>query len=78
VPLLQYYDIDRHGAFSGHGLWDEAGPRETEPRTYPRLVRGGAGRPPQRADFSKRVPSNSTRTRAPPRLATLAYDADQA
>ena len=71
APLLPYNDIDPDTIkYLGTGLWDEPG-LGTEP-----ALAGGwyAAPPPQaRASFQKRF--NDTFHQAPPRLATLSYDA---
>jgi len=71
APLLPYYKIEPDKVhFLGTGLWDEPGMG-----TEPALVGGwyAAPAPGARADFEKRF--NDVYHRAPPRLATLAYDA---
>jgi len=71
APLLPYYKIDPEKVhFLGTGLWDEPGTG-----TEPALVGGwyAAPTPGARADFEKRF--SDVYHRAPPRLATLAYDA---
>ena len=71
APLLPYYKIEPDKVhFLGTGLWDEPGTG-----SEPALVGGwyAAPTPGARADFEKRF--NDVYHRAPPRLATLAYDA---
>jgi branched-chain amino acid transport system substrate-binding protein len=71
APLLPYYDIDSDKVhFLGTGLWDEPGLG-----TEPSLANGWYAAPPPtaRASFEKRF--RDLYRRAPPRLATLAYDA---
>jgi ABC-type branched-subunit amino acid transport system substrate-binding protein len=71
APLLPYYDLEPDKVhFLGTGLWDEPG-IGNEP-----ALNGGwyaAPAPAARADFEKRF--NELYHRAPPRLASLAYDA---
>jgi branched-chain amino acid transport system substrate-binding protein len=71
APLLAYYDVDPDKIhFLGTGLWDDPtlGTEST-------LVNGwyAAPAPEQRADFDRRF--RDAEGHAPPRLATLAYDA---
>lgn len=71
APLLPYYKIEPDKVhFLGTGLWDEPGIG-----SEPALVGGwyAAPTPGARADFEKRF--DDVYHRAPPRLATLAYDA---
>jgi branched-chain amino acid transport system substrate-binding protein len=71
APLLPYYDIDPDKVhFLGTGLWDEAGIG-----AEPALANGWYAAPPpaDRADFEQHF--KDLYHRAPPRLATLAYDA---
>jgi branched-chain amino acid transport system substrate-binding protein len=71
APLLPYYDVDPDKVhFLGTGLWDEAGLG-----SEPSLSGGWYAAPPPaaRADFERRFAE--TYRHAPPRLATLAYDA---
>jgi branched-chain amino acid transport system substrate-binding protein len=71
APLLAYYEVDPDKVhYLGTGLWDEPG-LGSEP-----ALNGGwyaAPPPAARADFEKRF--RDLYRRAPPRLATLAYDA---
>jgi branched-chain amino acid transport system substrate-binding protein len=71
APLFPYYDVDPDKVhFLGTGLWDDRS-IETEP-----ALNGGwyaAPPPAARADFEKRF--KDLYRHAPPRLATLAYDA---
>jgi ABC-type branched-subunit amino acid transport system substrate-binding protein len=71
APLLPYYDVEPDKVhFLGTGLWDEPG-IGNEP-----ALNGGwyaAPAPAAREDFEKRF--REFYHRAPPRLATLAYDA---
>jgi branched-chain amino acid transport system substrate-binding protein len=71
APLLPYYDVDPDKVhFLGTGLWDEPGLG-----TEPALDNGWYAAPPPaaRADFERRFVQ--LYHHAPPRLATLAYDA---
>ncbi|MBV8538342.1 MAG: penicillin-binding protein activator [Alphaproteobacteria bacterium] len=71
APLLPYYDVDpAQVRFLGSALWED--PRVTR---EPALNGGWFAAPPPaaRADFVKRY--QSVYGQAPPRLATLAYDA---
>lgn len=71
APLLPYYDIDPDKVhFLGTGLWDEPGTA-----TEPALSGGWYAAPPPgaRTDFERQF--QDLYRRAPPRLATLAYDA---
>jgi branched-chain amino acid transport system substrate-binding protein len=71
ASLLPYYDIDPAKVrFLGTGLWDEPGLG-----TEPALVGGWFAAPPPaaRGDFEKRF--RALYGQAPPRLATLGYDA---
>jgi len=71
APLLPYYKIEPEKVhFLGTGLWDEPGLG-----SEPALVGGWYAAPPPtaRADFERRY--KELYHRAPPRLATLAYDA---
>jgi branched-chain amino acid transport system substrate-binding protein len=71
APLLPYYDVDpAQVRFLGTALWED--PRVTR---EPALNGGWFAAPPPaaRADFVKRY--QSIYGQAPPRLATLAYDA---
>ena len=71
APLLPYYDVDPDKVhFLGTGLWDEPGLG-----TEPALDNGWYAAPPPaaRADFERRF--LQLYRHAPPRLATLAYDA---
>jgi branched-chain amino acid transport system substrate-binding protein len=71
APLLAYYNIDPEKVhFLGSGLWDEPGLGSEA------ALDGGwyaAPPPAARADFEKRF--HALYHEAPPRLATLAYDA---
>jgi branched-chain amino acid transport system substrate-binding protein len=71
VPLMAYRDLDpRQTKYLGTGLWDTANIW----REGALLGAWYAAPPPEtRADFEKRF--NETYGRAPPRLASLAYDA---
>jgi branched-chain amino acid transport system substrate-binding protein len=71
AALLAYYDIDPDKIhFLGTGLWDDQGLG-----AEPNLVNGwyAAPAPQARADFERRF--QEAEGKAPPRLATLAYDA---
>jgi len=71
ASLLPYYDIDPGKVhFLGTGLWDEPGLG-----TEPALVGGWFAAPPPaaRGDFERRF--RELYNQAPPRLATLGYDA---
>jgi branched-chain amino acid transport system substrate-binding protein len=71
APLLPYYDIDPGQVrFLGSALWED--PRVTR---EPALVGGWFAAPPPdaRADFTRRY--RSVYGQAPPRIATLVYDA---
>ncbi len=71
APLLPYYDVDpAQVKFLGTALWED--PRVTR---EPALAAGWFAAPPPaaRADFVKRY--TDVYGHAPPRLATLAYDA---
>jgi branched-chain amino acid transport system substrate-binding protein len=71
APLLSYYGLDPQKVhFLGSGLWDEPGLG-----SEPALDGGWYAAPPPaaRADFEKRF--HDIYGRAPPRLATLGYDA---
>jgi branched-chain amino acid transport system substrate-binding protein len=71
APLLPYYDVDPEKVhFLGTGLWDEPGLG-----SEPALSGGWYAAPPpaSRADFERRFAE--IYRHAPPRLATLAYDA---
>ena len=71
APLLPYYDVDPEKVhFLGTGLWDEPGLG-----SEPALSGGWYAAPPPaaRADFERRFAE--VYRHAPPRLATLAYDA---
>ncbi|MDF3075880.1 MAG: putative ABC-type branched-chain amino acid binding protein, partial [Alphaproteobacteria bacterium] len=71
VPLMAYRDLDpRQTKYLGTGLWDTANTW----REGALLGAWYAAPPPEtRTDFEKRF--NETYGRAPPRLASLAYDA---
>jgi ABC-type branched-subunit amino acid transport system substrate-binding protein len=71
APLLPYYDIDPDKVkYLGTGLWDDP-----SLGSEPALVGGwyAAPSPASRADFEKRF--RELYNHAPPRLATLGYDA---
>ena len=71
APVLAYYDVDPEKIhFLGTGLWDDP-----TLGTEPNLVNGWYAAPPpaNRAGFEKRF--RDAEGHAPPRLATLAYDA---
>lgn len=71
VPLLPYYDIDPDAVqFLGTGLWDDPSLRQEPP-----LIGGWFAAPPRagRRDFENRY--RDIYGAAPPRLATLVYDA---
>jgi len=71
APVLAYYDVDPEKIhFLGTGLWDDP-----SLGTEPNLVNSWYAAPPptDRAAFEKRF--RDAEGRAPPRLATLAYDA---
>ena len=71
APMLPYYDVDPGPVrFLGTGRWDEPNVRRE-----PALIGGwfAAPDPTARADFEKRFAE--IYSHAPPRIATLAYDA---